>query len=92
VGAGTHCITEFEDAGSDDQIPKAKLDAFSPLLAADSGNDLRRDFRDRIDRSRSLEFIEESPPLLKHLGRIGAIDPVGDFRNREGGERWGCRQ
>jgi hypothetical protein len=47
-------IGEFQSAGTDNQIDKRQVDAFSRLLSADAGDDFRCGLGDRMDGNVSL--------------------------------------
>jgi hypothetical protein len=74
---------QFQRASTDDEIPQRKVDAASRLLSADPSYDFRRRLGNRMDRHRGFQFVEECPPPVADLRRVGAIDAVPDLGDRE---------
>ena len=63
-----HRVAEFQRASSDQKIPERKSNAFGGLLPAEPGNDLRRNFRNRMDRDRGFNLVKVCTPPSRISG------------------------
>jgi hypothetical protein len=59
------------------------MDPLSGFFTAEPGDNLCGSFGHGMDRNRRREFIEEGPPAVTNLRRVGAINPMTDFSYRK---------
>src|ERR1051326_4940274 len=79
---GSDGIVLLQRGGSDSQVVKGYLDAFSRLFTADLANNLRGFRCDRMDGNMPLQLVDELSTPFADLCRWSAEDAVYQFSDR----------
>jgi len=85
--AGGDRIPAFECAGADQQVIEWDDDALLRRFGMDFSGQFRGAGRDRIDRHRGLQVVEEGAAYLAAFRRVGAMDAMGEFGHADRAER-----
>jgi len=83
---GPDGVSKLQRTGSDHEISQRKIDAFGCLFSADASTNFSRRFRQRIDRNRGFQIVQEHPATLADFRRVGSIDAVANLCDRDSGQ------
>ena len=85
--SGHYSKSQMQRGRSDQQILERDLHAMALLLAVSSTGKKSDSLRERIDWNVGQQFLNEGLAACAYLWRVGSMDSMDQFDQRDGGER-----